>query len=222
MISAVNPVGQHVGDYNCNRRLRQKWQRRHARPQSRNYGPQMAEEEFAPRGASQRNRDCYSGADAERMNKPAQQINQQRPTPPLVRARRRPLPFEKREQAHQQQELERRDSHRMMRAFVIRAPRPCQTQYFFILSSSRKRRLANEAAGHTLQPAALVHEAWLRLMGNQDARWEDGVIGSGLGVELSLEYAIAAPARTGVVAFEVAITSDSMHPEPIESLRHGG
>src|SRR6185295_2534103 len=26
-------------------------------------------------------------------------------------------------------------------------------------------RMANEAAGHTLQPTALVHEAWLRLVG---------------------------------------------------------
>lgn len=29
-------------------------------------------------------------------------------------------------------------------------------------------RMANEAAGHTLQPTALVHEAWLRLAGTQD------------------------------------------------------
>lgn len=27
-------------------------------------------------------------------------------------------------------------------------------------------RMANESAGHTLQPTALVHEAWLRLVGN--------------------------------------------------------
>jgi RNA polymerase sigma factor (TIGR02999 family) len=27
-------------------------------------------------------------------------------------------------------------------------------------------RMADEAAGHTLQPTALVHEAWLRLVGN--------------------------------------------------------
>jgi RNA polymerase sigma factor (TIGR02999 family) len=27
------------------------------------------------------------------------------------------------------------------------------------------RRMANEAAGHTLQPTALVHEAWLRIAG---------------------------------------------------------
>jgi RNA polymerase sigma factor (TIGR02999 family) len=29
-------------------------------------------------------------------------------------------------------------------------------------------KMANEAAGHTLQPTALVHEAWLRLVGNQN------------------------------------------------------
>jgi len=32
-------------------------------------------------------------------------------------------------------------------------------------------RMANESAGHTLQPTALVHEAWLRLVGN-DAQVE--------------------------------------------------
>lgn len=33
-------------------------------------------------------------------------------------------------------------------------------------------RMANEAAGHTLQPTALVHEAWLRLIGNQNTNWD--------------------------------------------------
>jgi RNA polymerase sigma-70 factor (ECF subfamily) len=32
--------------------------------------------------------------------------------------------------------------------------------------------LRREDAAHTLQPTALVHEAWLRLVGQQDARWE--------------------------------------------------
>ena len=32
-------------------------------------------------------------------------------------------------------------------------------------------RLAGQAAGHTLQPTALVHEAWLRLAGNGEARF---------------------------------------------------
>jgi len=34
-------------------------------------------------------------------------------------------------------------------------------------------RLASEAAGHTLQPTALVHEAWLRLMRGDDQRFEN-------------------------------------------------
>ena len=34
-------------------------------------------------------------------------------------------------------------------------------------------RMSQEAAGHTLQPTALVHEAWLRLMGGQNNSWEN-------------------------------------------------
>lgn len=32
-------------------------------------------------------------------------------------------------------------------------------------------KMANEAAGQTLQPTALVHEAWLRLAGEDKERW---------------------------------------------------
>ena len=34
-------------------------------------------------------------------------------------------------------------------------------------------RMASESAGHTLQPTALVHEAWLRVAGSGDKRWRD-------------------------------------------------
>ncbi|HVU16651.1 MAG TPA: ECF-type sigma factor [Candidatus Didemnitutus sp.] len=34
-------------------------------------------------------------------------------------------------------------------------------------------RMAHEAAGHTLQPTALVHEAWLRLGGDQQPDWKN-------------------------------------------------
>jgi len=34
-------------------------------------------------------------------------------------------------------------------------------------------KLAKEAAGHTLQPTALVHEAWLRLVGNKKPNFEN-------------------------------------------------
>lgn len=32
--------------------------------------------------------------------------------------------------------------------------------------------MANEASGQTLQATALVHEAWLRLVGNEDKKWD--------------------------------------------------
>jgi RNA polymerase sigma factor (TIGR02999 family) len=34
-------------------------------------------------------------------------------------------------------------------------------------------KMANEAAGHTLQPTALVHEAWLRLGGDAQPDWQN-------------------------------------------------
>ena len=34
-------------------------------------------------------------------------------------------------------------------------------------------RMAQEAAGHTLQPTALVHEAWLRLVSDGDRSWQN-------------------------------------------------
>ena len=34
-------------------------------------------------------------------------------------------------------------------------------------------RMSQEAAGHTLQPTALVHEAWLRLVGGQKQSWQN-------------------------------------------------
>lgn len=33
------------------------------------------------------------------------------------------------------------------------------------------RRMAREAPGHTLQPTALVHEAWMRLFGSSPPNW---------------------------------------------------
>ena len=40
------------------------------------------------------------------------------------------------------------------------------------LHSLAAHRMANEAAGHTLQATALVHEAYLRLVGSGEQRWE--------------------------------------------------
>src|SRR6185503_5396213 len=35
-------------------------------------------------------------------------------------------------------------------------------------------KMAGESAGHTLQPTALVHEAWLRLVGNEQSQQWNG------------------------------------------------
>ena len=34
-------------------------------------------------------------------------------------------------------------------------------------------RMASEAQGQTLQPTALVHDAWLRMFGNGERRWQN-------------------------------------------------
>ena len=44
-------------------------------------------------------------------------------------------------------------------------------------------RMACEAAGQTMQPTALVHEAWLRMIGNGDARWQNRAHFFGAAVE---------------------------------------
>jgi RNA polymerase sigma factor (TIGR02999 family) len=36
-----------------------------------------------------------------------------------------------------------------------------------------RHKMAREAPGHTLQPTALVHEAWLRLVGDGDPGWQN-------------------------------------------------
>ncbi len=41
------------------------------------------------------------------------------------------------------------------------------------LRNIARRQLAGGAAGHTLQPTTLVHEAYLRLTANEDVHWEN-------------------------------------------------
>jgi RNA polymerase sigma factor (TIGR02999 family) len=41
------------------------------------------------------------------------------------------------------------------------------------LRSLARNRMRNEPAGLTLQPTALVHEAYLRLVSDEDVRWEN-------------------------------------------------
>ena len=60
-------------------------------------------------------------------------------------------------------------------------------------------KLAQESAGQTLQPTALVHEAYLRLVGDGDNQHFDGALtsspASGVGVVLLLTW-ILLPYRT--------------------------
>jgi RNA polymerase sigma factor (TIGR02999 family) len=42
-----------------------------------------------------------------------------------------------------------------------------------LLREQARRALAGERSGHTLQPTALVHEAWMRLARQRDAAWGD-------------------------------------------------
>jgi len=53
---------------------------------------------------------------------------------------------------------------------------PCAAEELLPLVYDELRKLAahkmaSEAAGHTLQPTALVHEAWLRLAGEHHKKW---------------------------------------------------
>ena len=44
-------------------------------------------------------------------------------------------------------------------------------------------RMAHESPGHTLQPTALVHEAWLRLQNERGAEWQGRTHGLALGAQ---------------------------------------
>jgi RNA polymerase sigma factor (TIGR02999 family) len=67
------------------------------------------------------------------------------------------------------------DTERLLDTF--REGDPVATDQLLVLVYSKLRRLAaakmsREAPGHTLQPTALVHEAWMRL-GGDGQRWEN-------------------------------------------------
>ena len=60
---------------------------------------------------------------------------------------------------------------------VVGGERKASEELFPLVYGELRRmaavRLAGEAAGHTLQPTALVHEAWLQLVGDGDQSWEN-------------------------------------------------
>lgn len=53
-------------------------------------------------------------------------------------------------------------------------PRAAEELLPLVYAELRKlaaQKMAREAPGHTLQPTALVHEAWLRISGNEPSKW---------------------------------------------------
>jgi RNA polymerase sigma factor (TIGR02999 family) len=61
---------------------------------------------------------------------------------------------------------------------AVRAGDPGATSELIPIVYGELRQIAgayfrHERPGHTLQPTALVHEAWIRLMANQDTEWKN-------------------------------------------------
>ena len=57
------------------------------------------------------------------------------------------------------------------------APRPSGSELLPLVYRELRKlaahKLANETAGQTLQPTALVHEVWLRLSAKEDVQWQN-------------------------------------------------
>ena len=68
------------------------------------------------------------------------------------------------------------DATIMMAAIEAGDPKAAEQLLVLVYDELRRlaaSKLAQEAPGQTLQPTALVHEAWLRLAGNQNASFKD-------------------------------------------------
>ena len=68
------------------------------------------------------------------------------------------------------------DVTRLLEAVEQGDPRAAEDLLPVVYDELRKLaayKLAHEAPGQTLQPTALVHEAWLRLAGSEGLRWEN-------------------------------------------------
>src|SRR3977135_986824 len=66
------------------------------------------------------------------------------------------------------------DVTRMLNAIEHGDPKAADELLPLLYEELRKlaaQKMAHEAPGQTLQPTALVHEAWLRLVGNQNPRF---------------------------------------------------
>src|SRR6058998_1344639 len=66
------------------------------------------------------------------------------------------------------------DVTRILEAQASGDPKAAQELLPLVYDELRRlaaHRMASEAPGQTLQPTALVHEAWLRLVGDEPRRW---------------------------------------------------
>lgn len=66
------------------------------------------------------------------------------------------------------------DVTRILQAIEQGEPKAAEELLPLVYAELRRlasHKMANERAGHTLQPTALVHEAWLRLVGEQKKEW---------------------------------------------------
>ncbi len=82
-----------------------------------------------------------------------------------------------------------------------------------------KRYMSQERPGHTLQPTALVNEAYLRLINWKTAQWENRAHFFGVSAQLMrrilVDFARSRPRREGKAALQVSLTealADSREP----------
>jgi RNA polymerase sigma factor (TIGR02999 family) len=77
-------------------------------------------------------------------------------------------------------------------------------------------RMAHEAPGQTLQPTALVHEAWLRLGGDQQPRWQNRAHFFGAAAEAMRRILIDRARKRQVRAASGLAAPEELHESRIE------
>jgi RNA polymerase sigma factor (TIGR02999 family) len=74
-------------------------------------------------------------------------------------------------------------------------------------------KMSGEAAGHTLQPTALVHEAWMRLAASNSQNWENRAHFFGAAAEAMRRILVDHARRKHSLK-----RGSGQHPEPIDNL----
>ena len=86
------------------------------------------------------------------------------------------------------------------------------------------RYMRDERRGHTLQPTALVHEAYLRLAGQDRANWRNRAQFMGIAGQLSNQRSSAAQAEEILAVDEALARLDRLDPQQarVVELRYFG